>query len=194
MIIGVTGSIGSGKTTAANLFKKHGFKVINADEIGHKIIKKNSAAYKKIIKEFGNGILDKNRNIDRKKLGDIIFGNDEKLKELNLIMHPIIIENIKNSIKEIKNKNIIIDAPLLLETKAKKLVDKVIVVKADKKNIIKRLSKKYSKDKIERILKLQMPIGEKLKHADFVVDNNRDLGHLKKEVTDIFEKLKNFKD
>lgn len=196
MIIGITGSIGSGKTTAANLFKKHGFKVINADEIGHKIIKKNSAAYKKIAKIFGKGILDKSKNIDRKKLGGIVFNDYGKLEKLNSIVHPLILNEIKNSIKKIRNKDkkIIVDVPLLLETKAKNLVDKVIVVKADKKNIIKRLSKKYSKDKIEKILKLQMPIGEKLKHADFVIDNNKDLGHLKKEVTDIFEELKNFKD
>lgn len=194
MIIGITGSIGSGKTTAANLFKKHGFKVINADEIGHKIIKKNSAAYKKIIKEFGKEILDKSKNIDRRKLGGIVFNDYGKLGKLNSIMHPVILNEIKNSIKKIRNKDkrIIVDVPLLLETKAKNLVDKVTVVKADKKNIIKRLSKKYSKDKIEKILKMQMPIGKKLKHADFVIDNNKDLGHLKNQIRRLSKKLDDY--
>ncbi len=193
MIIGITGSIGSGKTTAANLFKKHGFKVINADEIGHKLMKRNSAAYKKIAKIFGKGILDKSKNIDRKKLGGIVFNDYGKLEKLNSVMHPLILNEIKNSIKKIRNKDkkIIVDVPLLLETKAKNLVDKVIVVKADKKNIIKRLSKKYSKDKIEKILKLQMPIWEKLKHADFVIDNNRDFGHLKNQIKKL-SKCQNF--
>ena len=196
MILGITGSIGSGKTTASNLFKKLGFFIVNADEIGHEVIKKNSAAYKKIIKEFGNEILDNNKNIDRKILGSIVFNDKIKLKKLNSIMHPIIINEIENQIKKIKQKcgnktKIVIDAPLLLETKTKNLVDKIIVVKADKKNIIKRLNKRFSKEKIEKILKSQMPLDEKLRYVDFVIDNNKDLKHLEKQVENIIKKLNN---
>ena len=82
-----------------------------------------------------------------------------------------------------------IDAPLLLETKNKNLVDKTIVVKCDKKNILKRLNKKYSKQKIEKILNSQMPLNKKLKYADFVVDNNKDLEHLKNQLNWIIKKL-----
>lgn len=191
MIIGITGSIGSGKTTVSSLFKKYGFSVINADEIGHEVIKKNSIAYKKIIKAFGNGILDKNKNIDRKKLGSIAFNDHKKLKKLNSITHPIIFAEIKNQTKKIKNRNmakIIIDAPLLLETKAKNLVDKVIVVKCDMKSILKR-NKKFTREKIERILKSQMPLKEKIKHADFVADNGKNLKYLEKQVKEVVEKL-----
>ena len=194
MIIGITGSISSGKTTVAKLFGRHWYNRIDADEIGHEIIKKNSFAYKKIIKEFGNKILDKNRNINRNKLGDVVFNNDKTLKKLNSITHPIIIKEIKNQIKKIKQKcgdkpKIVIDAPLLLETNTKGLVDKIIVVKCDKENIIKRLNRKYPKAKIERILKSQMPPDKKLKYADFVIENNRDLRHLEKQVTNIIKKV-----
>lgn len=194
MIIGITGSIGSGKTTAANLFKKYGFKVINADKIGHQVMKKGSIAHKKIISEFGSGILDKNKNINRKKLGEIVFSDYVKLKKLNLIMHPLILSEIKDSIEKIgkqcKNKkNIVIDAPLLLETPAKKLVEKVIVVKANKKAIMKRLSKKYPRQKIEKILKAQMPMGEKARHADFIIDNCKGKQHLKNQVENIIGML-----
>ena len=132
-IIGITGSIGSGKTAIAKIFSKHHFTRIDADEIAHQIIKKKSYAYKKIIKEFGNGILDKKRNIDRKKLGNIVFNSDKKLKKLNSIMHTIIVREIKNQIKKIQRKcgdnaKIVIDAPLLLETKTKNLVENIIVV------------------------------------------------------------------
>ena len=193
-IIGITGSIGSGKTTVAKLFKKHDYNKIDADEIGHKIIRKNSAAYKKIIKKFGSKISDKSKNIDRTRLGDLVFGNVKKLKKLNSILHPLIIKEIKIQIKKIKDKcqdetKIVIDAPLLLETKTKNFVDKIIVVKCDKKNIFKRLSKKYPKEKIERILKSQMPLNKKLKFADFVIDNNKDVGNLEKEVDKIIVRL-----
>jgi len=194
MIIGITGSVGSGKTAVAKLFSRHWYNRIDADEIGHEIIKKNSFAYKKIIKEFGNKLLDKNKNIDREKLGNIVFNDNAKLKKLNSITHPIIINEIKNRIKKIKQKckdktKIVIDAPLLLETKTKNLIDKIVVVKCDIKNILKRLNKKYPKQKIEKILKSQMPLGEKLKHADFVIDNNGDLEHLEKQVMNIIKKV-----
>ena len=193
MIIGITGSIGSGKTTVAKIFSKRHFNRIDADEIGHQIIRKNSAAYKKIVESFGNWILDKNKDINREKLGGIVFHDDGKLKKLNSIMHPIIINEIKNQIKRIKNRcgnkaKITVDAPLLLETKTKKLVDKIVVVKCDADNIIKR-NKKYKKEKIEKILKAQMPLNDKLKYADFVVDNNKDLRHLEEQVKEIIGQL-----
>ena len=195
MIIGVTGPIGSGKTTVAKLFRRHWYNRIDADEIGHDILKKNYVTYAKIVKFFGNGILDKNKDINRKKLGDIVFDNEKKLEKLNSLTHPIIIKSIKNEISKIKKRcggktRMIIDAPLLLETKMENLVDKVVVVKCSKKNILKRLNKKYSKGKIEKILKRQMPLEEKLKHADFVVDNNKSIKHLEKQVERIIEMLK----
>ncbi|MBI2541686.1 dephospho-CoA kinase [Candidatus Woesearchaeota archaeon] len=193
MIIGITGSIGSGKTTIARIFSRYHFKRIDADEIGHRIIKKNSGAYKKIIKEFGNGILGKNKDIDRNRLGNFVFNDGGRLKRLNSITHPIIISAIRNQIKKIQKKcgkktKIIVDAPLLLETETRNIVDKIIVVKCDKSNILKR-GNKYPKDKIERILKLQMPIKEKLRHADFVIDNNKGLGHLEMQIKKIIKGL-----
>jgi len=176
MIIGITGSIGSGKTTVAKIFSKHQYTRIDADEIGHKLIKSNKIIYKKLKKEFGEEILDKNKGINRKKLGNVVFNDVKKLKKLNSIIHLAIIKEIKNQIKKIKNKcggkeRIVVDAPLLLETKAKNLVDKVIVVKSSKKNILKR-NKKFSKKQIDTISKLQMPLKRKLKDADFVIDND----------------------
>ena len=195
MIIGITGPIGSGKSTAAKLFSRHHYSRIDADEIAHDLIKKNSQIYKKIINEFGNEILDKQKNIDRNKLGNIVFSDYVQLKNLNSIMHSVIIKEIKSQIKKIKNKcgenaKIVIDAPLLFETKAKNLVDKTIVVKVNKKNIVKRLNKKFTQQQIEKILKQQMPLEEKLKYADFIIDNNKNKKYLEKRVIKIIDKLK----
>lgn len=194
MIIGITGTLGSGKTTVAKLFSRHSYNRIDADEIAHQTIKKNSPAYKIIVGNFGEEILGKNNDIDRKKLGNIVFNNYKGLQKLNSIMHPTIIENIKNRIEIIKEKckdkaKIVIDAPLLLETKSKNLVDKIVVVKCNKKNILERLGNKYSKQKIEKILKAQMILKEKLRYADFVMDNNMDLKHLEMQVKKVIKKL-----
>ena len=193
MILGITGSIGSGKTTAAKIFSRYHYSRIDADEIGHSLMN-NKRLKNKLIKNFGNEILSRNKNIDRKKLGNIVFTDKNKLKKLNLIMHPLIITEIKTKFKKIQKKyggdsKIIIDAPLLLETNLKNYVDKVIVVKADKNKIIMRLNKKSPREKIERILKAQMPLNEKIKHADFVVDNSRNIKHLENQVKKIIEEL-----
>ena len=183
MIIGITGSFGSGKTTTANIFKKYGFKVINVDKLYQGIYNKNKALKNKIKKEFGT--------TDRTKLKKIVFGDSRKLKKLNKITHPLIIKEIKKSVSKLNKKNIIIDSPLLLEAKAKSLVDKVIVVKANKKNCIERIltKKKYSKKEIGQIMKSQMPLNKKLRYADFVVDNNKSVKDIRKRVKEIVDKL-----
>ena len=196
IIIGITGSIGSGKTAAAKIFSKHHYIRIDADEIGHELLKSNKKIKNKIIKYLKKEVLDKNNSIDRKRLGNMVFNEKNKLKILNSIMHPLIINEIKNQIKKIKKEcgndaKIIIDAPLLLETNLKDCVDRIIVIKSDKKNIIKRLNKKYPEKQIERILKAQMPLEEKLKYADFVVENDGDLKNLEKQVKDIIRVINN---
>ena len=193
MIIGITGSAGSGKTAVAKLFSRHWYSRIDADSIGHEMLKKDKRIQKELVRNFGSGILDKNKNITRQRLGNAVFNDKNKLKKLNSIMHPLIIKEIKNQIKKIRQKcgnkaKIIVDAPLLLETKAKNLVDKIIVVKCSKENILKR-NKKFTRRQIEKILKAQMPLNEKLKYADFVIDNNKDSGHLERQVEKIIEKL-----
>ncbi|MEK6891728.1 MAG: dephospho-CoA kinase [Nanoarchaeota archaeon] len=191
MILGITGSIGSGKSTAARIFEKYGFKVINADELYHKISKPNKLIYKKIVKEFGSGVIDNDKTINREKLKKIVLQDDKKLKKLNSITHPIIISEIKKSIKKNKNRNIIVDAPLLLESDARNLVDNIIVVKCDDKARIQRLLKKgkHSKEQIKKITKSQMPIEKKLKFADFVIDNSGDLKNLENQVRVIVNEL-----
>ena len=189
MIIGITGSIGSGKTTVASIFSKQGFLLINADEISHSLIRKNRAGYRKVLTEFGDKILDKNMDIDRKKLGDIVFNDARKLDKLNSLLHPSIGSEIRKKTKKSKNKDFVLDIPLLIETNAKNLVDKIVLVKSDKRNIFSRLRKKYPREKIEKILKNQMPFKQKLRYADFVVKNDGNDKGLEKQVLEILKKL-----
>jgi dephospho-CoA kinase len=199
MIIGITGSIGSGKTTIAKIFSKYHYVRIDADEISHNLMKNNKKIYNKIIKQFGTSILKyknnkKNIEIGRKKLGEIVFNENAKLRKLNSIMHPAIVIEIKNEIKKRKKKcgnhsKIIIDAPLLLETHAKKLVDKIIVVHTPPRKIISR-NKKFSLKQLKKISKLQMPLNEKLKKADFLINNGGNLKNTEKQVIKIINSFK----
>ncbi|MEK6828368.1 MAG: dephospho-CoA kinase [Nanoarchaeota archaeon] len=193
MIIGITGSIGCGKTTVAKLFEKFNYHRIDADKISHQLMKRDSEAYNNIVSEFGNEILDRSKNIVRTELGDLVFNDTRKLKKLSKIMHPLILKEIKNKIIQMQKRfqdktKIVVDAPLLLETKSGSFVDKIVVVKADKNKVVKR-NKKFSNGQIERILKSQMPLNEKVKHADFVIDNNSDFKHLETKVKNLIKTI-----
>ncbi|MBI2208013.1 dephospho-CoA kinase [Candidatus Woesearchaeota archaeon] len=189
MIIGITGSFGSGKTTVANMLRSYGFKVIDVDKLYHKDFYKNHPLRNKIKKEFGT--------LDRGRLKKIVFNDSKKLQKLNKITHPIIIKKTKEEIqKNYDNKNpdeikIVVDIPLLFEARLEKLFDKIIVVKADKKTQINRIlrKKKYSKREIEQIIKSQMPLKEKVKRADFVVDNGRSLRETERRVKELVDRI-----
>ncbi len=187
LILGLTGSFGSGKTMVAKIFKSFGAKVIDADKIAHRIIKPQSQIYQKIISIFGKNILKKNKTIDREKLAQIVFNNKNLLKKLNQIMHPQIIKIIKSQIKNYKSKIIILDAPLLIEAGLANLVDKLIVVKAKKKEQIERLQAKLplQKREILKRIKAQIPLQDKVRLADFVIDNSATIKNTKRQVAQI---------
>jgi len=170
------------------MFRKHGFEVINADKLYHGIYNKNKVLRNKIKKEFGT--------LNRNEIKKIVFNDYKKLKKLNEITHPIIIKGIKNKIQEIqKNKNdgvkIALDVPLLIEAKMQNMFDKIVVVKCDEKTQIKRLLKKgkHSEEEIKNIIKSQMPIEEKIKYADFVVDNSDALEKTNNQIEAIIKNI-----
>lgn len=187
MIIGITGSFGTGKTTAANVFSKYGFNVINVDKLYHGIYNKDDSLRNKIKKEFGT--------TNRNQLKKIVFNDCKQLRKLNKLTHPIIIQEIKTKIIKIqknnKNAKIVLDVPLLIEAKMQDMVGKIIVVKCNKKEQLKRALKKgkYSKKEIENVIKSQMPLKEKTKYADFVVDNNKTIIETEKQVKTIVSLL-----
>jgi dephospho-CoA kinase len=197
LIVGLTGGIVSGKSTVALMFKDLGAKIVDADKLGHSVILPHRPAWKKIVKIFGKDILQNDLIIDRKKLGKIVFANQSLLKKLNEITHPEIIKIIKKEIDSAKNKThnqqkiLIIDAALIYEAKIDRLMDKVIVVYIDEGEQIKRLIKRnnLSKDEVSRRIKSQMPIKEKIKIADYVIDNSNSLDETKKQVEKIWKNL-----
>jgi len=197
LIVGLTGGIVGGKSTVASMFRDLGAKIIDADRLGHSVILPYKPAWKKIVKLFGEEILRNDLTIDREKLGKIVFGDQALLKKLNEITHPEIIKLIKKEINLAKNKThnhgkiLIIDAALIYEAKIDRCMDKIIVVYIGKDEQIKRLIKRnnLSKDEALQRVKSQMPMKEKVKMADYVIDNNDTLDKTKEQVETIWQSL-----
>lgn len=194
-IVGLTGGFGSGKSFVASLFKSLGAKVVDADKLGHKALKKGSAAYKKVVAEFGKKILFPDLSINRKALAGLVFADKKDLAKLNRIVHPVIIGDIVKRIhRAAKCGILIVDAPLICETNITGLMNVLIVVKASKKNQIERCSGKFGmrrEDVCARIAH-QMPLNRKIRMADYVVNNNGTKRDTEKQIRKIWRELKPF--
>ena len=194
-VIGLTGGIGSGKSTVSRFLAELGAVIIDADKIGHEIYRPDTDTWRQLVKTFGSGILAADNTIDRKKLGVIVFGNKQELQRLNAIIHPQITEEIKKRIAECQRqavKVIVLDAPVLLEANAKNLVDEVWVVVADEDKVIKRAAARtgLSEQQIRDRIYSQLPNAERTKDARVVINNdgsNEDLGE---KIKELWEQIK----
>ena len=186
--IGMTGGIGSGKNQVAEMFNQLGFYTIDSDVSSRKVMEKGEPAYEKIVSFFGKDILDEQDNILRKKLGNIVFDNKEKLKILENIVHPAIYEYEKKERSKIYGRNdkavVITHAALIIESKSIDKYDALIVISCPDEMQVKRVIKRdnCSEEKARNIVSHQMPNAERLKYADFIIDNSSSLDELYKEV------------
>ena len=197
-IVGLTGGIATGKSTVANIIKEYGYKVIDADKIARDVVKKDEPAYKKIVRNFGQEILNEDKSLNRKKLGGIIFRDELLRKKLNSIVHPYIFKTIKELIEEYSKieKYIFVDIPLLIEEMDKSneyeiYFDEIWLVYADEKTQLDRLIKRDSiskKEGIERI-RAQMPIDLKREYATKIIDNRGSFEALKKQMEKVFYEI-----
>ena len=191
MIIGITGSIACGKSLVSNYLQEKGYTIIDADKIGHMALE-NDEVKKQLVNKFGKSIL-KNNEVNRVTLGKLVFENNENLKELNNIIHPQIRKNISEQIQVHKNEKLVfVDVPLLFEAKFDDLVEKIIVISLDEKIQLERLMNRNSLSKEEALqrIKSQIPVREKEKLGDYVVDNSFTQENTYNQVDRILEKLK----
>ncbi|MCJ7497555.1 MAG: dephospho-CoA kinase [candidate division Zixibacteria bacterium] len=191
-IIGITGGIGSGKTEVAKIFKKLGAKILSGDEIGKEVVEKNSSVLKKMVKVFGDEILNRDKNLNRRKLGKIAFSKVENKDKLNKIVNPYLLSNLRKRIKEyrIKGSGIaVVDAALIVEWGLQKELDHLILVESALKNRIKRLKVNlgYSqKEALDRI-KMQLKDKTRRKYTDFIIRNDKDLKELRRKTVSLWK-------
>ena len=186
LIVGLTGGLGTGKSTVAAMFAKYGARVIDADAVTRGLLGPGEKCFKKVAKIFPGAIL--NSSLDRQQLASIVFQDARTLKKLTDIIYPQAFKEVQRQISLYKNKPLIVlDVPLLFESGWEKIVDTTIVVRASRRQQFGRSS--LSRVDITRRLRLQMPLSEKIRRADIVIDNRGTLAHTQKQVDAVVDRL-----
>lgn len=187
--VGLTGGIGSGKTTVCSFFAQLGAPVIDADIISHELIKPGEEGLQLIINEFGHGVLNNTGTLDRDSMRGIIFNDSEQRNKLESILHPLIYKEIIRRSESCEYPYCVLSIPLLLETKGQSTVDRILVIDTDLEKQLGRASKrdKTDRDNIQKIVNSQISREQRLSAADDIITNNSDLDSLKTQVVSLHE-------
>ena len=192
-IVGLTGGIGSGKTTIANLFANLGVPLVDADVVAREVVEKDSPLLSKIVEHFGPQILTKQGELNRAALREIVFHHDEEKQWLNNLLHPAIRERMKQQLSEQTAPYTLFVVPLLIENKLTALCDRILVVDVSPQTQLARSAQRDNNnfEQIQRIINSQVSQQERLKWADDVINNDADLAqnlpHLQKKVLELHQ-------
>ncbi len=192
---GLTGGVACGKSTVARFFQDLGARIIDADRIGHELIEPGRAAYQEILQRFGKEILDPTGAIDRRKLGARVFADAEQLRQLNALLHPRIIARVEELAREHQARDphavVIVDAALIFESGIGGTLRKVIVAWCRPEQQLERLMAKLgvSRQEAERRIRAQMPLEEKRRRADYVIDCSGSKEETRRQVEALFPEL-----
>lgn len=194
LVIGLTGNFGTGKTTVSQMLAELGATIIDADKLGHELLQPDTETYREILAAFDRSILKPNGEIDRNKLGKLVFADAASLNQLNQIMHPKICEIAKRKIEEYlktDTKIIVLEAALLIKADWTPLIDQVWVTTAPEATIVRRLKsgRGLKEEQVLARLHAQMSPEEKAKQADVVIDTACPLDELRTKVTELWHNL-----
>ena len=193
-VIGLTGGIGSGKSTVSQCLAELGAVILDADKVGHEAFKPNTEAWREVVATFGKDILTSTGEIDRKKLGEIVFNQPESLSRLNQIMHPRMHDMMKAQIEEYRQQGVdvvVLEAAVLIEADWTSLVDEVWVTVAPEAMVLGRLKKQRGLDEAQTLARIrsQLSSEERGKHADVVINNDGELDEMKAKVKELWARL-----
>jgi dephospho-CoA kinase len=197
ILLGVTGGIASGKSTVARMLEQYGARLIDFDILSRVVVETGKPAWRDITAYFGEQVLLQDKTLDRKKLAEIVFRNSEKRKKLESFIHPRIYDEFRRLVKEYaaKDSNIVIQVvvPLLIEGNLQHLFHKILLVYIPEEMQIERMMRRdrVSREMAVNMLSSQLPIEEKRGYADFIIDNSGPLKETKRQVEEVWEKLKN---
>ncbi len=197
IIAGLTGGIACGKSTVSSFFRDTGAHIVDADQIARQVVQPGMPAHKDIVETFGDDILSADSQIDRQRLGDIIFHASGEKKRLDAIVHPRVFEQSANEIAAIADRTpdaiVIMDVPLLIESGMHRDLETVIVVYIPERLQLYRLMKRDGFDEAAALARIrsQMPIEEKRKHATIVIDNSRSRKNTRQQTLTAYRQLQN---
>ncbi len=195
VVIGVTGSVGMGKSTVAGMFKRLGAVVLDADEIAHQVMEPKRLAWRQIVAVFGEGVLNEDQTVNRRRLAAIVFPDPERRKRLERIIHPQVLRAIRQQLHRLRRarrvRAVVLDIPLLVEVGAQELVDALVVVTAPPEVQRERLTQKYgwSEEDINARVAAQWDLAAKAALADYVVDNSDGVDATRTQVKRIWNQL-----
>ncbi len=193
-VIGLTGGIGSGKSTVSGFLAELGAVIIDADKVGHELLKPDTEIWQQIVAAFGKQILTPGGEISRKKLASLVFGSPRRLELLNQLMHPEMKKAVKAQLLEYRRQGasvVVLEAPLLVEADWTELVDEVWVTIASESTVLERLEQQTGLSRKESLARIrsQLPARERAKHADVVLNTELSLDELRAKVKELWQRL-----
>ncbi len=193
-VIGLTGGIGSGKSTVSQFLAELGAVILDADKVGHEVLKPDTEVWRKVVAAFGRQILTPGGDIDRAKLGEIVFSKPESLSQLNQIMHPRMYDMVKAQLEEYRRQGVdvvVLEAPLLIEAGWTSLVDKLWVTVASESTVLRRLRERTGLSQAESLARIrsQLSSQERVRHADVVINTDCSLDELRARVGELWQGL-----
>ena len=195
VVIGVTGSVGTGKSTVAAMFKRLGAAVVDADAIAHALMRPGRPAWREIARGFGRGVLTADRTIDRPRLASLVFRDGRRRARLERILHPRVMRELARRVRRLRRSGrvraAVLDVPLLVEVGAHRVADALVVVTAPRRVQRARLSKRqgWSAEEIDARIGAQWQLSAKVALADHVVDNSDGVGATRTQVRRIWNQL-----
>jgi len=194
-VIGLTGGIGSGKTTVSQFLSELGAVIIDADKLGHEAFKPGTEIWRDILAAFGQEVLKPDGEIDRKKLGERTFGNAGSLAQLNRIMQPRIYDMVEARVEQCRQQGVgvaVIEAPLLVEVGTTARVDEVWVTVASEATVLRRLTERSGLSQEESLARIRSQVSseERVKHADIVINTDCSLDELRDRIRELWQGVK----